>query len=1022
MATSTPHPVLEDHAGDLLEDLRAFVCEIHAASGAVLSVGRLAESLLGYSAETWTSQPDFLATHIHPEDRAYALEGIRKSAAKQVKLALDFRMLHAQGHSVWFRVAARPPANPALPLTLVFSDISPHKRTEEALRESRRRYRHLVDHARDIIFRTDLRGRITFFNSAATRLLRYPAEDLLGRHFARLVRPDFRRKVRRFYERQFHDRAQTSYFEAPVRTAEGATLWLGQNVQLVVEDGAAVGFQGIARDLTDQKRVEERLRESEERYRIVAESATDAILTFDERGSIIFVNHACEKIFGYAVEEMIGRPLSKLLPDCPRRFSQSFAWVDLTTGQSYLGTETVQIPGLHRNGSDLVLEATIGEFLERGRHQFTAVLRDITERHRAAEALRRSDERFRSLIENASDLIAILDHEGRVLYASPSVRRILDVAAGEVEGTPALAWVHPGDHDAVRRVFHEQLASAQTAARQFECRLLRRDGAWRVVEAIGRNLMGEPAVQGYVCNLRDITDRTQAQEELRAANETLRAIIQTSPLAILTVDAERRLSKWNSAAERMFGWAEQEVLGKEPPFISREQRAEAASLFERLRQGQSFTVDTYRQRRSGEMIPVAISAAPMVAPDGRFCGAVAILADLTDRLRLEERLRQAQKMEAVGQLAGGIAHDFNNLLTVIHGYGQLLLNSLDSASRPRAHAREIMNAADRASALIRQLLTFSRRQAAQPRVVDLNVLAAGLLPMLFGLAGPAVRIEQRFADAECAVCADPVQLEQILFNLVANARDAMPAGGQILIETAIVRLTAGDLRAQAGAEPGEYVQLSISDTGMGMSEEVRRRLFEPFFTTKEPGKGTGLGLATVYGIVQQNRGHIEVSSEPGAGSVFRICLPRATPPFSAGCAAAGEPELRGTETILLFEQDEALRGSVSELLRELGYRVFAVGARAEAETICRQWPSPVDLLVTDLARPEDAGKDLYLALRELRPEMRVLYMTDQPDETLIRHGLLPQSDHVLRKPISHRALGLSVRQVLDAPPPAVPAP
>jgi PAS domain S-box-containing protein len=1015
MATSPTHPALEDHAGDLLEDLRAFVCEIDAASGSVLSVGRLAESLLGYPAEAWTAQRDFLAGHIHPEDRAHALDGFRKSAAKQVKLAIDLRMLHAQGHPVWFRVAARPPAEPTSHLTLVFSDISPHKRTEEALRESRRRYRHLVDHARDIIFRTDLRGRITFFNGAATRLLRYSAEDLLGRHFARLVRPDFRRKVRRFYERQFHDRTQTSYFEAPVRTAEGTTLWLGQNVQLVIEDGVAVGFQGIARDLTDQKLVEERLRESEERYRIVAESATDAILTFDERGSIIFVNHACEKIFGYAVEEMIGRPLAKLLPDCPRRFSQSFAWVDLTTGQSYLGTETVQIPGLHRNGSDLVLEATIGEFIERGRHQFTAVLRDITERHRAAEALRRSDERFRSLIENASDLIAILDHEGRVLYASPSVRRILGVASGEVEGTQALDWVHPGDRDAVRRIFNEQVASAQSGARQFECRLLRRDGSWRVVEAIGRNLMGEPAVQGYVCNLRDITDRTQAQEELRAANETLRAIIQTSPLAILTLDAERRLSNWNSAAERMFGWPEEEVLGKEPPYISQEQSVEAASLFERLRQGQSFTVDTYRQRRSGEMIPVAISAAPMVAPDGSFRGAVAILTDLTDRLRLEEQLRQAQKMEAVGQLAGGIAHDFNNLLTVINGYGQLLLNSLDSASRPAGHAREIMNAADRASALIRQLLTFSRRQITQPRVLDLSALVAGLLPMLSGLAGPAVRIVQRFADSECLVCADPVQLEQILFNLVANARDAMPGGGQITIETAMVRLTAGDLRAQAGAEPGEYVQLALADTGTGMTEEVRRRLFEPFFTTKEPGKGTGLGLATVYGIVQQNRGHIEVSSEPGAGAVFRIHFPRATPSTASLSAAPGEPELRGTETILLVEQDEALRGSVAELLRELGYRVFAVAARAEAETICRQWPSPMDLLVTDLAAPENGGKELYLALRALRPELRALFVSDHPDEAVIRAGLLQQNDPFLRKPISHRALGLGVRQVLDQP-------
>ncbi len=1001
---------------DVLEDLGAFVCEVETDSVKALSVSRQAESILGYPADVWTSDPEFFETHLHAEDRSLVMSRLRLEVPSGRRCSFEFRMVDVDRRAVWLKASARLDPEDTGRIRMVITDITRHKRAEEALRESKRRYKYFVDHARDIIYKTDLRGRITFFNNSAPKVLRFPAEELLGRNYLEFVRPDFRHTVRRFYWRQFQSGGKTTYFEMPVVTGEGTCVWLGQNVQLVMDGGEVVGFQGIARDLTEQKRAEERLRESEERYRIVAETATDAIITFDGHGDIVFVNHASEKLFGYAVEEMIGRPITMLLPECPRRFLQSFAWVDLSTGQSYLGTETERLWGTHRNGARLVLEATIGEFTQFGRHQFTAVIRDITEKQRIEDAIRQSELRFRSLIENASDLIVILDEGGCVQYTSPSVERILDVRAEEIFGKSAFEFIHPDDCNWVRETFSFQLEHGSSAPQRFDCRMRRRDGSWRVMEAIGRNLLDDAAVRGYVCNLRDITDRKKAQDDLRQANETLRTLIQTSPLAIIAFDSGAMISKWNSAAERMFGWTEDEVMGTRPPFIPEERAAEANELFKTLAQGRSFAVSTIRQRRNGNLVPVSISAAPIHGPSGSFSGAVAIFTDETERRRLEDQLRQAQKMEAVGQLAGGIAHDFNNLLTVITGYDQLLLGCLDTQERPGVYAREIMQAAERASSLTRQLLAFSRRQNAQPRPVDLNALIANMFPMLSRLAGDSIRIIHQLAEDAATINADPVQIEQIVLNLVVNARDAMPAGGQLTIETRNVVLTGGYSRAHVSASPGPHVLLAVTDTGVGMDAETRERIFEPFFTTKELGKGTGLGLSTVYGIVQQNHGQIWVYSEPGLGSTFKVYLPAVTAP--ALPSTVEEPALfrRGDESILLVENDPDLRELVGQLLSSLGYQVISVSNAEEAEVIGADESTPIHLLVTDLVLTNAGGKDVVERLKALRPGLRTLYMSGYPDEAVIHNGLIEQGAPFLQKPFSREALGAKVREVLDMSP------
>jgi len=386
-----------------------------------------------------------------------------------------------------------------------------------------------------------------------------------------------------------------------------------------------------------------------------------------------------------------------------------------------------------------------------------------------------------------------------------------------------------------------------------------------------------------------------------------------------------------------------------------------------------------------------------------------------ERQQLEVQLRQAQKMEAVGRLAGGVAHDFNNLLNVIMGYGELLLERLAEDDPSRSKIVEIRSAAERAASLTRQLLAFSRNQVIQPRILDLNVLLAEMEKMLRRLIGEDVELSTRRPQGLDRVKADPGQIEQILMNLVVNARDAMPDGGKLAIEVANVDLDDAFVRSHPGSRPGRFVIIEVSDSGMGMDAEVQSHIFEPFFTTKEAGKGTGLGLATVYGIVKQNDGYIEVESAPGRGATFRVYLPRVEAPAEkARPEATGEPP-RGTETILVVEDEPVVRGLIQEILTEYGYTVLVAGDVDEAEQACERHPGTIHLLMTDVVLPKANGREVAIRVARQRPEVKVLYTSGYTDSTVVRQGIMERGAAFLQKPFPLTTLARKVREVLDAP-------
>ncbi len=519
--------------------------------------------------------------------------------------------------------------------------------------------------------------------------------------------------------------------------------------------------------------------------------------------------------------------------------------------------------------------------------------------------------------------------------------------------------------------------------------------------------------------LENLKARKGMTSQLVASEKKFRGLLEAAPDAMVIVNAQGRITFFNSQAEKVFGYKREELIGEVierlvPERLRDGHRDKCVGYFEDpLHRLMESSQAMAARRKDGSEFPAEAVLSPIELPDGLVVSAA--IRDISERIRLEEQLRQSEKIGAIGRLAGGIAHDFNNLLTIINGYSDLLLQGVEPGDPTREHLAQIKQAGDGAASLTRQLLAFSRRQVLQPQVLDLNAVVANTEKMLRRLIGEDIDLVMVRDPALGQAKADPGQIEQILINLAANARDAMPQGGKLTIETGNVELDDAYARCHATVTAGCYVMLAVSDTGIGMDAETRARIFEPFFTTKEKGMGTGLGLATVYGIVKQSGGHIWVYSEPGRGTTFKIYLSRV--------GEAGEsvqtPEARarvagGSETILLVEDEEAVRSLAARILQEHGYKVLESTSVEEALQIGARQEEPINLLLTDVVMPGMSGRNVAEHLGFFRPEMKVLYMSGYTDNAIVHHGVLDAGMAFLEKPFAPEALVRKVREVLDS--------
>jgi two-component system cell cycle sensor histidine kinase/response regulator CckA len=510
--------------------------------------------------------------------------------------------------------------------------------------------------------------------------------------------------------------------------------------------------------------------------------------------------------------------------------------------------------------------------------------------------------------------------------------------------------------------------------------------------------------------LRYAIERKRAEEALRASETHYRTILENIGDGVLITDRQGRYLDVNPRACEVTGYPREELLrlNTADTYLPEERAGVLPRLAEIARSG-SASYERSLLRKDGAVIAVDVNARAL--PAGNL---LATLRDVTDRKRLEEQLRQAQKMEAVGRLAGGVAHDFNNVLTAIFGYADLLTEEFPAGSPARQDLEEIRKAATRAAALTRQLLAFSRQQVLAPVVLSVNDLVDDVDKMLRRLVGEDVELRLTLVRDAGNVRADSGQLQQVIVNLVVNARDAMPTGGKLLIETADADLTEQYAELHQAVIPGRYVMLAVSDTGVGMDAQTKARIFEPFFTTKEKGKGTGLGLSTVYGIVKQSGGYVWVYSEPGHGTTFKVYLPRVDAPAEPQAPPREAATLTGTETILLAEDDEILRPLTKGLLAKLGYTVLDAESAEQALAVAGARQGPIHLLVADVVMPGASGRELARRLAQSRPETRVLYVSGYTDDAIVHHGMLEPGLKFLQKPFTPATLARKVREVLDA--------
>jgi two-component system cell cycle sensor histidine kinase/response regulator CckA len=778
--------------------------------------------------------------------------------------------------------------------------------------------------------------------------------------------------------------------------------------------------QALQAEITERKRAEEVLKTSEERFRITAESLMDVVYDWDIK----------EKVDWYGdIDGIMGYPLGGF----PRTIEGWAATIHPEDKDRVMAALEGQLKGV----APYVVEYRIGKrdgewrwWSARGTtlrddrgepYKMIGSITDITERKRAEEALRESEQRFRALFEGASEGVFQSTPGGQYRLANPALAKMLGYASSQelIAGVTDIGRQLNVDLG-VRAEFQRRIAE-QGEVQNFEFQACRKDGAtiWLSENAHAvRDASG--AVLYYEGILQNITERKRAEEAMRESEERFSGAFEHAPIGVALVSPDGRYLKVNRVLCDLVGYSEAELLTRTFQDITHPEDLEVD--LENVRRVIAAEIRSYQMEKRyiharGHLVTVLLNVSLVRDGQGQPRYFISQVQDITERKRLEGQVFQSQKLETVGKLAGGIAHEFNSILTAIIGQSELLLNNLPPGNPLCKNATEISQAAERAATLTRQLLAYGRKQILQPEILDLNSVLAGMESTLRHLVGRGADVRIAPAAGLKAVKADAGQIEQVIMNMAMNAADAMSNGGKLMLETANVTLDQADVSHFPELKAGEYVRLAITDTGAGMSEEVKARVFEPFFTTKGVGRGTGLGLSTCYGIIKQSGGHISVHSEPARGATFKIYLPQVEPQAKIPIQRLDSPDLpSGTETILLVEDDPVLREMAATLLRRLGYTVLAAANGIEALSLKQQRDNGhIDLLFTDAVMPHMSGKELAERVGALSPHTRILFTSAYIGNAIVHQGVLNQGVALLQKPFTPSALAHKLREVLDQP-------
>ena len=797
---------------------------------------------------------------------------------------------------------------------------------------------------------------------------------------------------------------EATYADLQGRRMQGTLRWW-------VAKGHEDDYSEVFLSLLDSTR----RREAEKEIGILAHtvrSISECVTIADMNDNVLFVNDAFRRTYGYEEEEILGKSIDLVRSqNNPPQLNREILLRTLQGGWSG------ELLNRRKDGSEFPIQLSTSAIRdEEGRPLATVgIATDITDRRKAEEELFRSRDMLQVVLDNIPQRVFWKDLDFRYLGCNQPLAQDAQLkTAGDILGRSdfELPWK---DSAALYRADDQAVIRTDKPKLSFEEPQRRPDGTtlWlRTSKAPLHDRDGK--VIGVLGTYEDITDSKRAQEAIRASEEKYRRFFEEDLSGAYLAALDGRLLACNPTFARIFGFDSVEAALKvnlKSLFPSEDARD---SFLELLRDKKKLVRhESEMRRKDGQPIYVVENAVGTFDKKGMLTEVQGYIFDDTERKKLEEQLRQSQKMEAIGTLAGGVAHDFNNLLTCIMGYCELLMGDLPAGDSMRTDVQEIRDSGERAAVLVRQLLAFSRRQVLQPKILDLNGVMGELEKLVRRLIGEDINLQILPGEGIGYIKADPGQIEQVIMNLVVNSRDAMPHGGDLILQTSTVELAqAADRDGAASASP--YVMLSVRDTGQGMSKEVLSHIFEPFFTTKEGGKGTGLGLSTVYGIVQQSGGSIAVDSEPGHGTTFRIYLPQVEEESQELESRRTPQELpRGFETILLVEDDEAVQTFSARTLRMLGYSVLEARNGQEALRICSTHKGPIDLLLTDVIMPGISGRELAQKIRVVRPTTRVLYVSGYYEKGGSELSDAALSGTLLGKPFTAESLGTAVRNVLD---------
>ncbi len=783
-------------------------------------------------------------------------------------------------------------------------------------------------------------------------------------------------------------------------------------------------LQATVRDVTREKKALAELKASEERFRKLSSLTFEGILLHDE-GVAIDVNESLLTLLGYSRQELIGKNIIQM---CIPSEYHPLVFEKLASENA----DPYEIEMLRKGGACCPVEVVSRDVAdERGEFRVAAI-RDISQRKIAEEALKRIEDRLRIIIKGTRACLFSTSFRGKFTYLNEAACDILQGSHDELLGTFYLRYVHPDDQERVHTAFYNQMKTGIDSV-SIEFRFVGLRGRIGWFSFLVNPLWAGHRVAGLTGIAQNITERREAEQRVKEAQEFMEAAIAQSTAGILIADApDVKIRLANRAAFGIRGGSEDILTGIEvqehaarwQTFFpdGRPYPSEELPLSRAVLKGES-THDEEVIIRDEDGVDhwVIVNAAPVRDSEGNVTAGIVVFHDITERRqaleereRLEEQLHQSQKMESVGRLAGGVAHDFNNMLSVILGYAELAIVKTDSGDPIQKPLREIINAAARSSELVSQLLAFARRQTVTPKVLDLNDFIPGTLKMLRRLIGEDIDLTWQPGRNLWPVNIDPSQADQILANLAVNARDAITGVGKVAIWTENHTVEADSEPDSPEAAPGDYVVVCVKDNGCGMDDEVQANLFEPFFTTKEVGEGTGLGLATVYGIVRQNDGFITVDSSPGQGSTFCVYIPCYQGAGERSRDNSNDKQrLRGTETVLIVEDEPSILELGSLLLENYGYTVLTADNPIKALTLVENTDRPVDLLLSDVVMPEMNGRSLADKLLKKYPDMKLLFMSGYTSNVIAPHGVLDDDVHFLQKPFTAKSLASKVREVLD---------